>query len=71
MSGIGYAASGLAITTRLFAKTPSSRDRSERQEAYDLRAPIHRGFTEDFDTRDLKEAKALSQELAQSRGGPA
>ena len=29
----------------------------------DLLAPIYRGFTEGFDTPDLKEAKALLEEL--------
>jgi predicted ATPase len=30
----------------------------------DLLAPIYGWFTEGFDTRDLKEAKALLEELA-------
>jgi predicted ATPase len=29
-----------------------------------LLAPVYRWFTEGFDTRDLKEAKALLEELA-------
>ncbi len=36
----------------------------KRQEAYDLLAPIYNWFTEGFDTKDLKEAKALLEELA-------
>jgi tetratricopeptide (TPR) repeat protein len=36
----------------------------KRQEAYDLLAPIHGWFTEGFDTSDLKDAKALLDELA-------
>jgi predicted ATPase len=32
--------------------------------ARDLLAPIHGWFTEGFDTRDLKEAKALLDELS-------
>ena len=32
-------------------------------EAYDLLAPIHDWFTEGFDTKDVKEAKALFGEL--------
>jgi predicted ATPase len=36
---------------------------SRRGEARDLLAPIYGWFTEGFDTRDLKEAKALLEEL--------
>jgi predicted ATPase len=36
----------------------------ERQKAHDLLAPIHGWFTEGFDTTDLKDAKALLDELA-------
>jgi predicted ATPase len=36
----------------------------KRQEAHDLLAPIHGWFTEGFDTLDLKEARALLDELA-------
>jgi len=34
------------------------------REARELRAPVYGWFTEGFDTRDLKEAKALLEELA-------
>jgi predicted ATPase len=34
------------------------------QQAHELLAPIYGWFTEGFDTRDLKEAKALLEELA-------
>jgi predicted ATPase len=34
------------------------------QEARDLLAPVYGWFTEGFDTRDLKEANALLNELA-------
>jgi hypothetical protein len=34
------------------------------REAYDLLAPIYGWFTEGFGTKDLKEAKALLEELA-------
>ena len=34
-----------------------------RVEARDLLAPVYGWFTEGFDTRDLKEAKALLDEL--------
>jgi predicted ATPase len=33
------------------------------QQARELLAPVYRRFTEGFDTRDLKEAKALLEEL--------
>jgi predicted ATPase len=36
----------------------------KRQEAHDLLTPVYRWFTEGFDTADLKEAKALLDELA-------
>ncbi|MET4823145.1 putative ATPase [Bradyrhizobium ottawaense] len=39
------------------------RDRGKRNEARELLAPIYDWFTEGFDTRDLKEAKALLEEL--------
>jgi predicted ATPase len=35
-----------------------------KQEARDLLAPVYDWFTEGFDTRDLKDAKALLEELA-------
>ena len=40
------------------------RDRGKVREARELLAPIYEWFTEGFDTRDLKEAKALLEELA-------
>ena len=40
------------------------RDEGKRTEARDLLAPIYGWFTEGFDTPDLKEAKALLEELA-------
>ena len=42
---------------RLWAK------RGERRKAYDLLAPVYDWFTEGFDTADLKDAKALLDEL--------
>ena len=42
------------------------RDQGKRQQARDLLAPVYLWFTEGFDTLDLKEAKALFDELAQS-----
>ena len=40
------------------------RDQSKRAEARELLAPVYGWFTEGFDTHDLKEAKALLDELA-------
>jgi predicted ATPase len=40
------------------------RDQGKPQEARELLAPVYGWFTEGFDTRDLKEAKALLDELA-------
>jgi predicted ATPase len=40
------------------------RDQGKRDEARELLAPVYGWFTERFDTRDLKEAKALLEELA-------
>ena len=41
------------------------RDQGKRQQAHDLLASIYSWFTEGFDTRDLREAKVLRDELAQ------
>ena len=38
-------------------------EQGRRAEARELLAPIYGWFTEGFDTRDLKEAKALLDEL--------
>ena len=40
------------------------RDQGKREEARELLAPVYGWFTEGFDTLDLKEAKALLDELA-------
>ena len=40
------------------------RDQGRRAEAHDLLAPIYGWFAEGFDTPDLKDAKALLDELA-------
>jgi predicted ATPase len=39
------------------------RDQGKVQQARELVAPVYGWFTEGFDTRDLKEAKALLEEL--------
>jgi predicted ATPase len=38
-------------------------DKGKRQEALDLLKPVYNWFTEGFDTKDLKEARALLEEL--------
>jgi predicted ATPase len=40
------------------------RDQGKRNEARELLAPVYGWFTEGFDTLDLKQAKALLDELA-------
>jgi class 3 adenylate cyclase/predicted ATPase len=40
------------------------RDQGKPRQAHDLLTPVYGWFTEGFDTRDLKEAKALLEELA-------
>ena len=40
------------------------RDQGKVQQARELLAPVYGWFTEGFDTRDLKEAKALLEELS-------
>ena len=39
------------------------RDQGKLQQARELLAPVYGWFTEGFDTRDLKDAKALLEEL--------
>jgi predicted ATPase len=56
-------------TAKLFELRSSSslarlwRDQGNTQQARELLAPVYDWFTEGFDTRDLKEAKALLEEL--------
>ena len=42
---------------------PLWRDQGKREEARELLAPVYGWFTEGFDTLDLKQAKALLDEL--------
>jgi hypothetical protein len=44
--------------------TRLGRDLGKRKEARELLASVYGWFTQGFDTRDLKEAKALLGELA-------
>src|SRR6516165_9829340 len=45
------------------------RDQGKVRQARELLAPVYGWFTEGFDTRDLKEAKALLEELAAAPAG--
>ena len=58
----------LALACRCVVKLRVSlarlwRDQGKVQQARELLAPVYGWFTEGFDTRDLKEAKALLEEL--------
>jgi class 3 adenylate cyclase/predicted ATPase/tRNA A37 threonylcarbamoyladenosine biosynthesis protein TsaE len=53
----GWALRAMTSMARLLA------ERGERMQAYDFLNPIYVSFTEGFDTLDLKEAKALLDEL--------
>ena len=60
------ASSQQAKSLELRAATSLARllaEQDERQKAYNLLAPVYGWFTEGFDTADLKEAKALLDEL--------
>ena len=61
------ASSQQAKSLELRAATSLARllaEQDERQKAYNLLAPVYGWFTEGFDTADLKDAKALLDELA-------
>ena len=49
--------------------SPDWRDQGRRAEAYDLLAPVCGWFTEGFDTPDLRDAKALLDDLASAAPG--
>jgi predicted ATPase len=51
-------------TQRAMSMARLWRDQGKRDEARDLLAPVFGWFTEGFDTLDLKEAKALLDDLA-------
>jgi class 3 adenylate cyclase len=71
---IGYFERALAVARQQQAKSWELRaamsmarlwrDQGKRDEARELLAPVYGWFTEGFGTRDLKEAKALLEELA-------
>jgi predicted ATPase len=65
---ISIAQSQQAKSWELRAATSLARlwqSQGKRQEAYDLIAPVYAWFTEGFDTADLREAKALLDELGE------
>src|SRR5499427_7737834 len=64
---LGIARTQQARSLELRAAMSLSRlwqQQDKRQEAHDLLAPIYNWFTEGFDTADLKDAKALLEELS-------
>ena len=59
-----------AKSLELRAATSQARlwqSQDKRQDAYDLLAPVYGWFTEGFDTADLKDARALLDELEDGR----
>jgi predicted ATPase len=67
LTAIAIAQQQKARTFELRAATSLARlwrDQGKRHEAHDLLAPVYGWFSEGFDTLDLKEAKALLDELA-------
>jgi predicted ATPase len=40
------------------------RDQGRTEEAHEVLAPVYRWFTEGFDTRDLREARTVLEQLA-------
>jgi predicted ATPase len=67
LTAIAVAQQQKARSFELRAKTSMARlwrDQGKPQQARELLAPAYGWFTEGFDTRDLKEAKALLDELA-------
>jgi hypothetical protein len=58
----GYASEHSELT----AESPARllRDTNRREEAHTILAEIYNWFTEGFDTADLKDAKALLEELS-------
>jgi hypothetical protein len=59
-----FAASSLTASLSRRPRSRHWRDQGKVQQARDLLGPVYGWFTEGFDTRDLKEAKALLEELA-------
>ena len=62
--GCSRSAGKVLGTTRVNELARLWRDQGKRDAARALLAPVYGWFTEGFDTLDLKEAKALLDELA-------
>ena len=60
---LGYELRTAIGLTRLWLR------QGRREEAYDMLAPIHGRFSEGFETRSLREASALLNELRSPRSG--
>ena len=60
---IGKRCKRLVVSTRRNALARLWRDQGKIQQARELLAPVYGWFTEGFDTRDLKQAKTLLDEL--------
>jgi predicted ATPase len=58
----GMPSSGVLCAAMSLARR--RRDQGKVSEARELLAPVYGWFTEGFDTRDLKEAKALLEQLS-------
>jgi predicted ATPase len=63
MTELAGCASGLPLSAKI-SIARLGRDQGKVKQARELLAPVYGWFTEGFDTRDLKEAKALLEELA-------
>jgi predicted ATPase len=66
-AALGQARATAARAWELRAATSLARlwrDQGRRAEAHDLLAPVYGWFTEGFDTADLKDARALLDELS-------
>ena len=67
VQALGVARSQRAKSLELRAATSLARlwrDQGKRAQAHDLLAPVYGWFTEGFETADLKDAKALLDQLA-------
>ena len=58
------AAAGFKTPRAAMSLARLRRDQCKQEKARDLLAPVYGWFTEEFDTRDLKEAKNLLDELS-------
>jgi predicted ATPase len=61
---LGSDAKGWSLARAALSLARLWRDQGKVQRARELLAPVYGCFTEGFETRDLKEAKALLEEIA-------